>query len=80
MIIKIRLNETNNYNYEFKITIEEFVKIVIFTQGYIEDIKNLLDTFIEVQNFSDNIEEYIINVLKEENMKYQIEIKNIQKL
>ena len=76
MIIKIRLNETNNYNYEFKITIEEFVKIVIFTQGYIEDIKNLLDTFIEVQNFSDNIEEYIINVLKEENMKYEISNRN----
>ena len=49
--------------------LQEFAKIVKFTQGNIKGIKNLLDTFIEVQNFSDNIEEYIISVLKEENMK-----------
>ncbi len=76
LIIKLKLSDNNYYNYDFQNTIEEFCKIVIFTQGYIEDIKNLIDTFVEVQKYCDNIEEYIVNILKEDIIKYEISTRN----
>ena len=76
LILKIKLSENNDYKYDFEITIEEFSRIVIFTQGYQEDIKILFDTFIEILKYCDNIEEYMINILKENTMKYEISERN----
>ena len=76
LIIKIKLSENNDYNYNIQINIEEFIKIIIFTQGYNEDIKILLDTYIEILNYCDNIDEYIINVLKEDILKFEISERN----
>ena len=64
LIIKIKISEKNDYNYNFQMKIEEFTQIVIFTQGYNEDIKNILDTYVEILNYCENIEEYMIKVLK----------------
>ena len=76
MIIKIKLSENNSYNYDFQIKIDEFAQIVMFTQGYLEDIKIILDTFVEVLNYCDNYEEYIINALKENVIQYEISERN----
>ena len=76
LLIKIKLSENNNYDYDFQIKIDEFAQIIMFTQGYLEDIKIILDTFIEVLNFCDNFEEYIINTLKENLIKYEISERN----
>jgi len=76
IITKIKLSENNDYKYDFLNTIDEFSKIVIFTQGYEDDIKILLDTFVEILKFCDNFEEYIIKVLEENVMKYEISERN----
>ena len=76
LIIKVKLSDNHNQNYEFENKIEEFIKIVLFTQGYKEDIKILFDTFIEVQKYCQNIEEYIINILKEEKIRYEVSERN----
>ena len=76
LLVKIRLSDNQDCDYIFENTIDEFIKIILFTQGYNDDIKNLLDTFIEVQKFCPNLEEYIINVLKEEIIKYEISGRN----
>ena len=76
LIIKLKLSENNDYKYNFQIKIEEFIQIVIFTQGYNEEIKNLLDTYLEIINYCDNIDDYIINVFKEDILKYEISERN----
>ena len=76
MIIKIKLSENNSYDYNFQIKIEEYAQIIIFLEGYFEDIKILLDTFVEVLNYSNNLEDYIIKVLKENVIKYEISERN----
>ena len=61
---KFKISDKHDYNYNLKMKIEKFTKIVIFTQGYNEDIKNILDTYVEILNYCENIEEYMIKVLK----------------
>ena len=76
LIIKIKFSENNNQHYEFENKIEEFAKILLFTQGYKEDIKNLFDIFIDVVKYFGNLEEYINNILDEEIIKYEISERN----
>ena len=76
LILKVKFSENHNHIYDFENTIEEFIKIVLFTQGYKEDIKNLFDTFIEIQKYCQNIEEYMINILKEEKIRYEISVRS----
>ncbi len=76
LILKVKLSENNNHNYDFDNTKEEFIKIVLFTQGYKEDIKNLFDSFIEVQKYCQNIEEYMISILKEGKIQIEISDRN----
>ena len=72
LIIKVKISDNHNANYEFKYTLEEFIKIVLFAQGYKEDIKNLFDTFIEVQKYCENILDIMTNLINEEKMRYEI--------
>ena len=76
LIIKIKFSENNNQHYEFENKIEEFAKILLFTQGYKEDIKNLFDIFIDVVKYFGNLEEYMNNILDEEIIKYEISERN----
>jgi hypothetical protein len=72
LIIKIKLSDLNNHQYNFNYTQEEFIKIVLFTQGYKEDIKSLFDIFAELYKYCDNIEELMIKVLEKNEIKYEI--------
>ena len=76
IIIKVKLGETNNTKYNFKNTIEEFIKIILFTQGYKNDIKILFNIFIDVKNYCHNIEDMICNILNENIIKYEISDRN----
>ena len=51
------MDEKDISDYEFKYTMDEFIKIILFTQGYKEDINDLFDIFIEVQKLGEDIEE-----------------------
>jgi len=53
-----------------------FIKIVLFTQGYKEDIKILFDMYIELEKYCPNIEERMMNILEEDIIKYEISERN----
>ena len=76
LIIKIKLSDNHNQNYDFDYTMNEFIKIIVFTQSYKEDIKNLFTTFISIIKYSENIDEYILNILNEGIIKYEISERN----
>ena len=76
LIIKLKLSQKNNRYYEFEYTIEEFIKIIIFLQGYKEEIKSIFDIFIYVQKYCSNIEEYMENILDDEVIEYEISDRN----
>ena len=76
IIIKVKLGEENNTNYNFKNTIEEFIKIILFTQGYKNDIKILFNIFSDIKNYCENIEDRICNILNESIIKYEISDRN----
>jgi hypothetical protein len=75
-IIKIKLGEDNSTNYNFNNTIDEFIKIILFTQGYKNDIKNLFNIFIDIKKFGINIEHKLCNVLNENIIKDKISDRN----
>ena len=76
LIIKIYLNDFNNNQYSFNYTQDEFIKIILFTQGYKEDIKSLFDIFIDLQKYCDNIVESMEEILKKKEIKYEISTRN----
>ena len=52
LIIKIKFGDEENYNnFEFKYDKEEFTKIILFTQGYKNDIINMIDIIVEQKNY-----------------------------
>ena len=76
LIIKVKKSDNYNQSYGLKNTFNEFIKIILFTQGYKEVIKNLLDTFSETQKYCKNIEEYMNIILSEEKIKMEISERN----
>ena len=76
LIVKVKLSKNHSPNYEFENTLEEFIKIILFTQGYRKDIKNLFDTFIDVQKYCENIEELMIKIMNEDKIRYEISERN----
>jgi len=76
IILKVKLSEDNNTNYNFIDTIEEFIKIILFTQGYKNDIKNLFNIFIDVKKYCIDIEDRISKILNENIIKYEISDRN----
>ena len=76
LIIQVKFSDKHNQYYEYENTIEEFIKIVLFTQGYKEDIKILFDIYIELEKYCPNIEERMMNILEEDIIKYEISERN----
>ena len=71
LIIKIRLSENNNHHYDFKYTINELAKIILFTQGYKIDIMNLLNIYNDLKKYCVDIDKFIEQVLNENIIKYE---------
>ena len=79
LIIKIRFSENHNQHYDFENTFDEFIKIILFTQGYKEDIQNFLDIFIDISKFCDDIQERIESILDEDDLIiYEISERNMR--
>ena len=75
MMIKVKLCENIN-TFEFKNSIDEFISIILFTQGYFEDIQNIFDIFIEISKFNHNFDKIIAQILSENKMVYEISYRN----
>ena len=71
LIIKSKLSNTHNHLYEFTGEPNEFVKIILFSQVDIREIKYFLDIFIEMSRFCENIEGRMIKVLNENKISYE---------
>ena len=76
LIVQTKFSKTNNQYYTFENSIEELIKIILFTQGYKSDINILFEAFITIQKYCDNIEEYMKNILNEDKIKYVISERN----
>ena len=76
LIIRVKLNDANNHHYAFENTQEEFIKIILFTSGYKDEIKSLFDIYIDIQKYCEDITEIIMKVLDEEIIKYEISKRN----
>ena len=77
LILKLKLSDNHSPNYEFNGSLQEFIKIILFSTAYINDIKCLLDIFLEATKYCPNIEELMINILNEEKIKYEISERNV---
>ena len=75
LIVKIMLNR-NNHIYNFKNDINEFIEIILITQGYLEDFKIFFNIFIEFQEYGINIEDQMCKILEEDKIKYEISSRN----
>ena len=76
LIIKIKLSNKHNHHYDFDGSMIEFIKIVLFTQVYINEIKSFLDIYTEISRYCENIEDLMKKVLSEEKIKYEISDRN----
>lgn len=72
----MKLNDANNHHYAFENTQEEFIKIILFTSGYKDEIKNLFDIFIDIQKYCEDITELMMKIFDEEIIKYEISKRN----
>ena len=75
LILRLKLRE-NGQSYKFKYSIDEFKKIILFTQGYNEDLKNMLKVFIEFSKYCKNIVERITEILEQDIISYEISLRN----
>jgi hypothetical protein len=81
LLIKIKLGENGrlkNFNFNYYDDMNEFVKIMLFMQGYKEDILNIIDTILEINNYFD-IETKMINILDKNIIKYEESKLNLNK-
>ena len=74
-ITKIKLGADCNYSFNY--SIEEFSKIVLFTQSYKSDINFILEQFIEIDKYCENFEEIMIKILNQNKRLYQKYFMNI---
>ena len=71
LILKIKFGEQGAYNeYQFSNDKEELAKIILFTQGYKNDIINLIDIILEPNNYFP-IEKYMFKSLVRKQIKYE---------
>ncbi len=71
ILIKIKFGENGKLKYfHYSDDINEFIKIMLFMQGYKEDILNIIDIIVDVNNYFD-IETKMINILDENIIKYE---------
>jgi hypothetical protein len=76
LIIKIKFSKNHNQHYEFQNTFDEFIKIVLFTQGYKEVIQSFIDVYINITKYCSNIEEKIESLLDKDLFIYEISERN----
>ena len=71
LIIKIKFAEERSVkNFNLNNDIEHLIKIILFTEGYKEDIMNIIDVMLDIKNYC-NIEEYMIRELDTKIIQYE---------
>ena len=71
LLLKIKFCERGALNrFDFVNDIEEFAKIILFTQGYKEDIIDIINIILDIKNYC-NIGKYMTDILEENIIKYE---------
>ena len=76
IILKLKFFGTNINEYKFDNSQEEFIKILLFTIGYKNDIYILFTIFTQVIKYFPEIEKNIIRILTDNKMVYEISERN----
>ena len=81
LIIKVKLsdscenlNDINNFNFQY--SIDEFIEIILFTQGYKKDIINIFEVYLDMIKFNGKFEQDVDKIICENRMKYEISKRN----
>ena len=69
--IKLNINEEENNENSIQDSLDEFITVFIFTQGYKNDIIELLDRYSEIIKYCDKFDEKMKEYLDENRMKYE---------
>ena len=84
LIIKLKLksieDKKNEFtpieNYKFKYTEEELIQIILFTQGYKNDLFTLFNIYVQIIKYFPTIEENLILIINYNIIKYEISERN----
>ena len=71
IILMLKLSEKIILPIQFENTLDEFIDIILFTQGYFEDIIYLINIFISITKYCDKLKELIIKILNENIIKFE---------
>ena len=81
LIIKVKLNENLEIKqdikmFNFKYSKDEFIEIILFTQGYNEEIKIIMDIFLEISKYNDHFIDIFEKIINENKMKFVISLRS----
>ena len=73
LILKINLDgEKISLMKNFEYTLKEFIDIILFTQAYLEDLKDLFNIFIVINEYCNNFYDIIRLILEKDSVKFGI--------
>lgn len=76
LILKVKCYKNFNLDYNLNDKIDEFIGYLLFIEGHKSDIILFLDVYIEINKYNQNIDNYMINVLKKDIIKYEVSERN----
>ena len=71
LILQIKIGD--KFIYENEHSSEDFEKIILFIQGYNDDIKNIIKLLVQTFKYCSNIDEKIISAINENKSIYEME-------
>ena len=69
-----KICDFNNFKYQY--SLKEFIEIILFTQGYKEDIKNIFEIYLHIIKYDENFDKNIETIISKNEMKYEISKRN----
>ena len=76
VLLNLKLKGNKIKLISFENTIDEFIEILLFTQGYIQDISKLFDILLDIKKYCNNIEDKIYEIIGKNIIRYEISEKN----
>ena len=76
IILKLKLQRGNISSAKFDNTLDEFIEIMLFTQGYSKDLFNIFLIFLDLSKFFNNFDGMISQILQENIIKDEISERN----
>ena len=81
IIIKVKLIENieikdNIKKFKLKYSKDEFIEIILFTQGYNEEIKIIMDVFLDILKYNENFIDIVENIIYENKIKNETSSRN----